>query len=404
MDKLVTKFVKSYYNFFYNLLLWKLRFVSKFRKIRVGFWVTEPAKWTGQYLYEELKNDNHFTPFILLSFFKKPQKGINSAGYYYASKRFFKEKKMTVYDTFNPDNYQFKNLLSYKPDIIFYQQPWQIHDLQRPEKTHRNALLCYIPYCFYSMNSFVNYLPKFHGRMWKYFVESELHKNDYEKNYDAENCVVSGSVKLDGYHFIDKNNLGKYWKTTDKKRIIYAPHHSFNDEFHDVATFKEDGRFILDLAKSHPDTEWIFRPHPVFKDRILKNSIMSEEEINNYYKEWEKIGSISTGGNYYEMFLSSDLLITDCISFLSEYAPTLKPVLHLKKNIEKDEFNDLVKNIDESYYQIYSNEELEKIFNLVVEEGLDSLKDKRLNNKIILQSDNIASINIYEYIKELLHI
>ena len=396
------KLIRFIYSIFYNLLLYKLRLIKNSRKIRVGFWVTDASKWTCQHFYEELENDNNFEPFILMSYYKNPQEGEDAKEHYLKSKSYFENKGMKVYDTFDYENFKFKKLSIFKPDIIFYQQPWQIVSKQRPEKTFIHSLLCYIPYCFYSMDSIVNYLPKFHGRMWKYFVETDMHKKEYEKKYGAKNCIVSGSVKLDAYKYLNK--IESIWKTKDKKRIIYSPHHSFNDGIHDVATFRENGEFILELAKSHPKTEWVFRPHPLFRSRIIKNNIMTEKEIDNYYKEWESIGTIYTENNYYELFSSSDLLITDCISFLAEYAPTLKPVMHLRKNDMKEDFNTLVKEIDKSYYQIYSNDELEDIFNRVVIQNDDYLRDQRQNNSKLLPMETSASKNIYEFLKQELKI
>ena len=396
----ITSFTKMYYSLFYNITLCRLRFASHYRKIRVGFFVTESSKWSGQNLYNLLKTDNHFEPFILLSYFKNPQGTLSPSEYYNDLKKFFEKNNDTICSTFIPEDFTFEALEKYKPDIIFYQQPWQIDDTQRPEKTHKNSLLCYIPYCFYSMSGHLNYLAKFHGIMWKYFVETDMHKKEYEKYFGAKNCFASGSAKFDGYHFIDSKKAEECWKTTDKKRIIYAPHHSFNDGLLEVATFPENGKFILELAKSHPETEWIFRPHPAFADRLIKRSIMTTEEVDEYYKEWEKIGTISAGGNYYEMFSSSDCLITDCISFLSEYAPTCNPVFHLRKKYMKEHFNELVSKIDEGYYQIFSNAELEETFERVIIKGEDFLSGKREENKMILPTKTLASENIYNYIKK----
>ena len=384
----------------YSFILIKLRIISKFRKIRVGFFVTDSAKWTCGYLYNELKKDKHFEPFILLSYFKTQQGNLSPKDYYLKTKKYFENQGIVVYDTFDCNNNTFSRLDKFKPDIVFYQQPWLIHSNQRPELYKNNPLLCYVPYCFYSMDSILNYLSKFHAGMWKYFVETELHKQEYEQKYNAINCVVSGSAKLDGYHYVKKEQAEKCWKTKNKKRIIYAPHHSFNDGMHEVATFNENGKFILELAKNHSETEWIFRPHPMFNDRVLKNSIMTNDELEKYYKEWASIGTISEDGNYYELFSSSDLLITDCISFLAEYAPTLKPVFHLRKSNQKEEFNSLVKRIDKTYYQIYTNEELEKIFEQVVINNDDYLSTQREANVTILSSMDLASNNIYNYIKK----
>lgn len=401
-------FIQAYYGMFYNLILWKLRLVGKFRKIRVGFFVFETTKWNCQVFYERLKKDERFEPFILLSYFNNKQGNIPINEYYSEAKKFFRQNGAEVYDAYDinakEEKEKYKDLKKFKADIIFYQQPWAVKKEQCVEKTHKNSLLCYIPYCFYSMDSYLNYLWDFQALMWKYFVETDLHKKEYEQKYGAKNCITVGSTKLDGYHFINSENAEKCWKTKNKKRIIYAPHHSFDDGLHEVATFRENGQFILELAKKHPETEWIFRPHPAFSDRVVKKSVMSEQEIENYYKEWEKIGSVSTGGNYYEMFSASDCLITDCISFLSEYAPTCKPVLHLRKNYQRDEFNALVKKIDEGYYQIYSNDELQEVFENVVIKNEDYLAEKRELNKNVLPTEVLASEKIYEYLKKTLWI
>ncbi len=390
--------------FVYSFILFKLKILSKFRKIRVGFLVSEEAKWTNQNLYNEFKCDKHFEPFILLTYFSRPQGEYSPEEFYKKTRDFFKQQGIKIYNTYDVIKKAHKNLNKYRADIIFYQQPWMIANIQKPNTVFNKSLLCYVPYCFYSMNSYINYLAKFHGIMWKYFVETDLHKTEYKTLYGANNCCVSGSTKLDNFQYLDKEKSESHWKTKDKKRIIYAPHHSFVDNFHEVATFLENGNFILNLAKSHPETEWIIRPHPLFVDRIIRNSIMTEDEINEYFEEWKKIGRISKSENYYEMFLSSDLLITDCISFLTEYALTLKPVIHLRKNKQKDEFNSIVKKLDTGYYQVYSNEELEKIFNSLIKDNNDFLKEKREKNIDILNTSTPASKKIYEYIKKELKI
>ena len=247
--------------------------------------------------------------------------------------KFFEEKGINYKVVYDIKQQVHIKLKKFKPDIVFYQQPWLIPDNQNPFNTSKNALICYVPYCYYSLNSYMNYLLGFHGKLWKYFVESDLHKEEYQQKFNAKNCTAIGSCKLDSYKTLDKSKIDTIWKT-NKKRIIYSPHNCFEQENIDyaTATFDKNGEFILQLAKSHPEYEWIFRPHPVFKDRVLRHKIKTLSEIENYFEEWKKIGTIYTGGDYYEMFAGSDYLITDCISFLSEYLPTAKPVIHLRKD------------------------------------------------------------------------
>lgn len=369
--------------------LCKLRLCANYRKIRVGFWVTEIQKWSScASLFEALLKSKHFEPFVMLAYFKKSEIGISPQEHMLKGIKFFEEKGINYKVVYDIKQQVHIKLKKFKPDIVFYQQPWLIPDNQNPFNTSKNALICYVPYCYYSLNSYMNYLLGFHGKLWKYFVESDLHKEEYQQKFNAKNCTAIGSCKLDSYKILDKSKIDTIWKT-NKKRIIYSPHNCFEQENIDyaTATFDKNGEFILQLAKSHPEYEWIFRPHPVFKDRVLRHKIKTLSEIENYFEEWKKIGTIYTGGDYYEMFAGSDYLITDCISFLSEYLPTAKPVIHLRKDEQKQSFNNLVKMITDSYYKVYDNETLSKIFNEVIVNNNDYLKDKRIKNIKLLMID-----------------
>ena len=355
--------------YFWRVLI--LRLLAKRRKIKVAFWYYEPEKWGSIIgLYREFEKSPHFEPIIYLTCPSIPFENITQKELMDENCKFL-DNQNVKYEKLYDIKDEFLPIDDFKCDIIFYQQPWSINKKQSVMRSAKFALPCYIPYCFYSLKSNANYFMGFHGRMWKYFVETDFHKKEYQKDYKAKNCEALGSVKLDCYKSINMEQAQKHWKSKDKKRIIYAPHHSIQgDNWHCMSTFLKNGKFILDFAKNHPETEWIIRPHPALKDRLLKHRYMSLKEIDNYFNEWENIGSISKSeDNYYEQFITSDCLITDSISFLSEYLPTRKPVLHLRNSYQKDEYNDLLKKITEDYYKIYTNDEFEKVFEEVVVNG-----------------------------------
>jgi len=384
--------------------LCKLRLCANYRKIRVGFWVTEIQKWSSQAsLYEALKKSSHFEPFVLLANFKKSEIGISPQEHIRKGIKFFESRGIELKLVYDINQYRHLELKTFKPDIVFYQQPWQIPDKQNLINTSKYALIAYVPYCYHSQNSYVNYLLGFHGKLWKYFVETELHKKEYEQIYKAKNCIAVGSCKLDNYKLIDSSKINKIWKTTGKKRIIYAPHHFFEQEApQGVSTFDKNGNFILRLAKSHPEYEWIFRPHPVFKDRVLRYKIKTLSEIEAYFAEWEQLGTVYSGGDYYEMFAGSDCLITDCISFLSEYLPTGKPVIHLRKDKYIEEFNDLLNVITDSYYKVYNNDMLLSVFNDVIVNNNDYLRNERIKNISLLNiiQNKTTGEKITEYLEK----
>ncbi|MBQ8476800.1 glycosyltransferase family 2 protein, partial [bacterium] len=56
--------------YFWHLM--RLSISSKFRKIKVGFWLFEIQRWTCQSLYDELKKSKYFEPYILLACPRNP--------------------------------------------------------------------------------------------------------------------------------------------------------------------------------------------------------------------------------------------------------------------------------------------------------------------------------------------
>ena len=55
------------------------------------------------------------------------------------------------------------------------------------------------------------------------------------------------------------------------------------------------------------------------------------EQYKEYLKAWDDLPNarVIPDGDYYDMFLSSDTMILDCVSFLMEYQYTGKPLLML---------------------------------------------------------------------------
>jgi len=145
---------------------------------------------------------------------------------------------------------------------------------------------------------------------------------------------------------------------------------------------------------------WVFKPHPRLKLQVIKDGIMTENEINRYYDEWGKIGMVYDHGDYFDIFKNSDALITDCSSFLSEYLPTMMPVIHLiSKNMVAP--NPISKVTSSHYYKARDLKELEFYLNDVIINKNDPLKERRINDISILTSDgNSASSRIVNHLKK----
>lgn len=380
----------------------KLKIKNK-QKIKVGFWVLTNSTWAYQSLYDEMLQSDIFEPIIFLPKIVPSQK-INS---FETDKilsdniEFFKSKNIDYEVVYDYEYDKYLDLKDFGVDIVFYQQPFGIHKAQGIPYVSTFALCCCVSYCFYVLDYHFSYLDNFHKLLWKNFVECDEYKEKYKKRNGAKNCVSTGYLRLDDFRKFDN------FKKDPQKLVIYAPHHSVNST-HLCGTFAENAYFILDLIKKHKDIQWVFKPHPMLYYTAIQNGVMTKEEIDNYFKQWEELenASVYTKGDYYELFMQSDLMITDSLTFLVEYLVTQKPLIRPISKCEFIPFTNLAKKLVRNYYNTHSNEELLETFSRVLLNKDDYLAPKRLKSLKYLELDKNKTIasKIMNYLKKELKI
>ena len=376
------------------------RLKNKKDKIRVIFLIRENQKWTYQSVYEKFDKSEKFEPLILVSLLELVAKGKDKTrNNLEENYNFFKSKGMNVDYAYK--NGQYIDLKKFEPDIVFYDQPWELPNMHKPQQVSEYALTCYCSYSYEIIDNREHYLFEFHRFLYRFFVDDNSNLLRYEKYLrgNSKNCYVVGYPKLDKYN--ECKDVRSPWKNQNAVKIIYAPHHSLDNNGLRLSTFKQNGKFILELAKSHPETEWILKPHPRLKYALLKNNLMTKDEIDEYFNEWEKIGAVYNKGDYIDLFKTSDLMITDCGSFLAEYLPSKHPIIHLK-NKKSVNMNKLGKKIDNEYYQVNNCSELEEVFDLLVLKKNDYKKETRIDLINQMFSKESVSKKIYNHIINLL--
>ena len=367
-------------------------------KIKVVFLIRENQKWTYGPLYKLFEEDSRFEPCVLVSLLQLSHKGKDKTrNNLEENYNFFKQRNINVDYAYR--NGKYIDLKEFNPDIIFYDQPYELPPEHSPIYTSEFALNCYSSYSYEMLDCEGDFTQKFHSYLFKYFLEHSLNVERYGSynSENAENCVVTGYPKLDVY-LDTKEPHTDVWKDNSKFKIIYAPHHSMDKKGIHLATFRENYKYILDFAKKNTETTWIFKPHPRLKYALLRNKIMTMEEIENYYNEWREIGNIYEQGDYFDIFKTSDMMITDGCSFLGEYLPTTKPLIRLVGD-KALKLNKLGEMIVSGYYQVYNKEEFEKqIYDIVVNKE-DTKKELRENLiKEIIDEKETSSHKIYSYI------
>ena len=370
----------------YRRLLRQVKRKPKSEKIRVLFIVSEIAKWKEQRLYEEMERSGVFEPIVGISAWNRQLEHLCSneelQKVHSRAEKFFDHLGDRHVRTVLVENGKrvFLDLASFRPDIVFYTEQWAPCPRQNPYDVSKYALTCFLPYYVPDFG-----FPKFdcyqlvERLSWKYFCLGESWVNRYQESLrfklHLDNFQITGHPALD---YLVQNRT----RPPKENYVIYAPHFSFmpvgRDLDYVIGTFGWSGLAILEYAERHQEINWIFKPHPILRNKIVEYGFMTESEVDSYYNRWGAVAKLSTDGDYQELFIQSRALITDSGSFLPEYGATGRPVIRLISEHDRTFPPFAAKNLYDSYYQAHDVDELQKILKLVVEDGLDPRSEMRL--------------------------
>ena len=372
-------------------------------------------------VYRQMEKSNLFEPYVfLISIFDKSLKKDKAQ----------KDELFKQYDSLINNNY--RTILGYDdqlnpkglekdlPDIVFFTFPQQFAFAHyKHNHTNYNYLTCYVPYGMAVVENFNYHFnnPEL-STTWKIFVETYY---AYYQNLEVSpakniNCVLSGYPKLDSYKTPKKEE-------GTRKKIIISPHWSIrvderNPKVQNQGVFHLYHKELMTLPERYPDIDFFFKPHPelIRSIRAIQNKYgdkyITEDTYNAYLEKWQQANNcylVADEEDYIELFAQSDLLVTDCGSFIGEWVPSLKPCIYLLNPNRPDPsnllryYNNLGKKILETYYLCLSWSEVETALTKVINDGVDVHLEER---KDILNSEflNIGTSGefIVKYLEDVL--
>lgn len=386
----------------YKKIINRLKKQLKYRKIKVIFLINEESKWKVQSLYDLMLKSEIFEPIVALTIadIQNELSSQERIEYLKNLHNVFLQKGIDSVYAYDFELNTQINLDKFKPDIVFYQQPWGLAEIQSPQVTGKYALTCYIPYYVPNYGILSMECKWFHKFLFRYYV---LNKDweDIIKDYSPEfenNTFGIGHTMLDNFYLNNSDVINEQY-------VIYAPHwsicHENNWNKENYSTFDWSGELVLDYAKKHPEIKWVFKPHPTLKV-ALKRTGWTDEQVQTYYNEWAQVGLVCDSSNYIQLFKQSKAMITDCASFLVEYFCTGKPVVHLISEYCKQIPPLPTQKIFNTFYKVRSEEYLSQTLDNLLIKNIDNKKDERLAvlNDLHL-TDNYAAKNIIKNLEEL---
>jgi len=382
-------------------------------RVKVAFFAIFSSIWKLDDIYNFLLKDARFEPIIIvcpIQYYGR-ENMLNELGKAYSM---FKAKGFKVIKTYDEEKDSYLDIRKeINPDLIFYTSPYKETYYKDYFITEfKDKLTCYVPYGFNAaaLNE-TNYNSIFSQIVWKFFLETEIHlemSKEFARNKSV-NTVVTGYPGVDGFEYGSRNDAYG-WKIKDPriKRIIWAPHHTINNDTKlTYSNFLSYHEFMLELAEKYKDKIQIcFKPHPFLIVKLYKHDEWGKEKTDEYYDKWKngENTQINTD-DYIDLFNSSDAIIHDSGSFTTEYLHCGKPCQYIMKETTKAEFNRFGLMALDQYYQAWDKADVEWFIKEVVINGNDTMKksrDKFYHEVLKYKRDKSAAENVYEYVcKEL---
>lgn len=344
--------------------------------ITVAFFLSVPGMWKSDYVFRAMMENPRYHPVVVIGPYST-YKGFSHAeveSTVERTRRFIEEKGyeyILPYDNVKHRWIDIKHTLN--PDIVFFDSPYKDHPPQYFIYHFRDRLTCYVPYAFLVFKFLykTNYDLLFHNLVGCFFHESSLHKQlaAEHSRCHAVNGMVTGYPATEV--FLDPNYKPvDLWKKqpTNKKRVIWAPHQSIEEEGTlSLSTILVYYDIMLQLADKYADTiQFVFKPHQLLKFKLQK--IWGEKRVNDYYRQWEiRSNTQLEESSYVDFFITSDAIIHDSGSFTTEYLFTRKPALFTVRNDKvRDKFSPFGEKMFDAYYHAKNANDIDLFLSNVV--------------------------------------
>jgi hypothetical protein len=380
--------------------------VKKKDKITVAFFLILESVWKCEYLYNLMVNHPRFEPIIIVcpvvnygykNMLSEMDKCYN----------FFLQKGYDVIRTYNVESDTYLNIRKeIAPDIVFYTNPYKgLIDDRYYISNFSDTLTCYVPYSSMVCSTPVQFNKPMQSLVWKFFIENSLIEGIIKKEAPnrGKNIIVTGSPALD--IFFDKNYKSKnVWKHTQPKKIIWAPHHTILESEYIIrfSSFLHYADFMLEIAEKYStEIQIAFKPHPLLHVKLLE--LWGEEKTNRYYEKWNLMeNSQTTEGEYIDLFYTSDAMIFDSVSFITEYLYTQKASLFIYKKDIDEQLNEFGLKALSCHQKAQSKNDIINFIERIIA-GEDDLKkeEKQLfyNKYLVPPHNQNAAKNILDYIQ-----
>jgi CDP-glycerol glycerophosphotransferase (TagB/SpsB family) len=217
------------------------------------------------------------------------------------------------------------------------------------------------------------YTQRLHQLASLVFTQEKLVVDAYALTERGNSYVhFTGSPKIDNLRREAQEGKSSWPLSGGKFKIVWAPHHSYSPHWYNFGVFSKIYIQMLDFATQNPNIEIVLRPHPFLWGTLTDRDVLTVEELSSWRASWDALANtyVDEDGSYAELFLATDVLLTDGISFLGEYPLVAgKPTIFFE-NEGHWEFSPTGKLAAASSVRVKTFEELKEVITLARKSGL----------------------------------
>lgn len=276
------------------------------------------------------------------------------------------------------------SIKNFKPDIIFYTQPYDgVVPIQYEYWNNLGSLFCYSPYGFVLSGAKWSWDNALQNYAWRHYVSTYEHYKTCRRmsRIKGANAVPVGYFFEEEYKEALTNRLviDKVWRNDLRKRVVWAPHKSIlEEESFRVSSFLD----ICDEMRTIRDEYsnriiFAFKPHPMLYDCLCKK--WGQERADAYYQDWANAeNSFWDNGEFVTLFAGSDAMIHCSGSFIIDYMYTGKPVQYVYcRNRKAPDFGEIGEAGLNAHYSACNAYDIRRFIEDVVLGGQDTKKSQR---------------------------
>lgn len=378
------------------------------KKIKIVYFVEDSSIWKLDGVYNLFENDKNFEQLILIT-------PTNVFGKEYMIEELdktykaFKDKGYNILKSYDKETDNYIDISKeLEPDLIFHARPYKEGmDPRFYIDKFLDRLNLFVNYGYDIDNSSRSiYRSLTTNAAWAVFLESDIQLDIYSKQsfIKGENGIITGYPGVDNVQYKARLDNSS-WKIKDSKfkRVIWAPHHTINEEdFLGYSNFLKYSDLMLEIVNKYKEQiQFSFKPHPSLKQKLYAHKDWGTDRTDHYFEKWDSLENTQVDtGPYIDLFNSSDALIHDSSSFTAEYLHTGKPVLFTKKESVDEKLNIFGKKVLEQHYIAYEEQQIFDFIDAVILNGHDHMAEQRdaFYHGTLNPNSNKASNNIYNYI------